>query len=259
VISAALLIAVLASAQTLLTAAAVDALHSGPRTRYDRELLAQGVGNCLCGLLGALPVAGVIVRSSANLQAGAQSRWSAVLHGLWLLIFVVALGGLLKMIPTSALAAILVYTGYKLVDWQQVRELARYGWAEAGIYAATLVGVVARDLLTGVLIGLGLEILKLAFQSSRLKIRARRSDADTRWEIRLEGRATFLKLPKLARALERVPAGSAVSLEADTLEVLDHACLELIKSWSAQVTATGGEVRADWRLLEALARHDAAS
>ncbi len=144
---AGLLIAVVASAETLLCATAVDQMQQGPRTRYDRELFAQGVGNMVCGVLGALPMTGVIVRSSANVQAGGRTRLSAILHGVWLLIFVAGLAFLLRLIPTASLAAILVYTGYKLVNPKSVRELRKYGWGEVGIYAATVGTIVVTDLL----------------------------------------------------------------------------------------------------------------
>ncbi|WP_339912147.1 SulP family inorganic anion transporter, partial [Symmachiella dynata] len=104
----ALMIAFVTSAQTLLTATAVDRMHQGPRTRYDHELAAQGVGNAVCGLMCALPMAGVIVRSSANVDAGARTRWSTVFHGAWLLVFALLFPEMLRMLPTSALAAILV-------------------------------------------------------------------------------------------------------------------------------------------------------
>src|SRR5262249_16632075 len=104
-------IAVIASAESLLCATAVDQLRRGSPARYDKELFAQGVGNMLCGLVSALPMTGVIVRSSANVEAGAATRCSAVLHGLWLLLFVAAFSFLLRLIPTASLAAILVYTG----------------------------------------------------------------------------------------------------------------------------------------------------
>ena len=98
---------------------------------------------------------GVIVRSSANVQAGAQTRVSTILHGIWLLAFTAVLAFVLRMIPTASLGAILVYTGYKLVDPKNIRHLAKYGRFPVVIYAATLIGIVATDLLTGVAIGIG--------------------------------------------------------------------------------------------------------
>src|SRR5581483_3087900 len=126
---AAVALAFVASAETLLSAAAVDQMQDGPRTNYDRELRAQGVGNLLSGLIGGLPMTGVIVRSATNVGAGAKTRRSTMMHGLWLLIFVVALPGVLRLVPIASLAAILVYTGYKLVDPKNIRRLVQYGWA----------------------------------------------------------------------------------------------------------------------------------
>jgi MFS superfamily sulfate permease-like transporter len=160
ILAVALAVALVASAETLLCATAIDRLHNGPRTDYDRELLAQGIGNSLCGLVGALPMTGVTVRSSANVEAGARTRLSAVLHGLWLLSLVAAMPFVLRLIPVSSLAAILVFTGYKLAR-QDVRSLARGGRSEVAIFFATTAGVVVLDLLTGVLIGLGLALIKL--------------------------------------------------------------------------------------------------
>ena len=104
------------------------------RTNYDKELAAQGIGNMICGLLGALPMTGVIVRSSANVEAGAKTRLSTILHGGWLLLFVSLLAFVLRMIPTAALAAMLVYTGYKLINFKAIRDLRQYGWGEVVIY-----------------------------------------------------------------------------------------------------------------------------
>jgi MFS superfamily sulfate permease-like transporter len=111
VLGAALALAVVASAETLLCASATDRMHGGERTNYDREMLAQGIGNALCGLLGALPMTGVIVRSAANVEAGAKTRLSAIFHGVWLLVAVVAAPFMLRLVPVSALAALLVFTG----------------------------------------------------------------------------------------------------------------------------------------------------
>ncbi|HCA64924.1 MAG TPA: SulP family inorganic anion transporter, partial [Pseudomonas sp.] len=150
---AALAVAFIASAETLLSAAAVDRMHQGPRADFDRELTAQGVGNMLCGVLGALPMTGVIVRSSANVQAGARTRLSAMLHALWLLAAVVLLAALLEQIPVASLAGVLVYTGLKLIDLDALRQLGRYGRMAMLIHVATALTIVATDLLTGVLLG----------------------------------------------------------------------------------------------------------
>lgn len=245
----ALLIAVVASAQTLLTATAVDQMHSGPRTRYDKELISQGVGNTLCGLLGALPLSGVIVRSSANIQSGARTRLSTILHGLWLLIFVVGLAPVLRLIPTSSLAAMLVYTGYKLVDVKSLTTLRQYGWWSIAIYAATVITIVFTDLLSGVLVGIGCSMVRLLLTMSRLHVDLNVSDDGCSATVELSGAATFLRLPQLASTLEQIPTGCAVRVNLDALNHVDHACLDLLNSWSIQHSATGGSVELDWESL----------
>jgi MFS superfamily sulfate permease-like transporter len=250
-LGAALVVALIASAETLLCATAVDQMHSGPRTQYDRELMAQGVGNSICGLFGALPMTGVIVRSAANVQAGGTTRASAILHGLWLLVFVGALGFVLRSIPIASLAAVLVYTGYKLVNLKQVKELAKYGWGEVAIYFATMIGIVTTDLLTGVLIGIGLSALKLLYTFSHLNVRLDADEVANRAVLALEGAATFLRLPRLASALDKVPASAELHVDFERLDYIDHACLDLLMNWAKQHEATGGRLVIDWASLHA--------
>ncbi len=251
VIQAAFVIAVVASAETLLCAAAVDQLHNGPRTKYDKELAAQGIGNMTCGLLGALPMTGVIVRSSANLQAGGRTRWSAVLHGLWLLVFVAGMATLLRLIPTSSLAAILVYTGYKLVDIKAVKRLAEYGKAEVIIYFATLVTIVVWDLLTGVIVGVFLSGIRLLYTFSQLDTELQINDKENSSTLHLKGAATFVGLPKLATVLEQVPQGRELHVNITQLDYIDHACLDLLMSWSKTHENTGGRLYIDWDTMHA--------
>jgi MFS superfamily sulfate permease-like transporter len=246
VIGTGAIVAIVASAETLLCATAVDQLHNGERTRYGRELMAQGIGNMVGGMVGALPMTGVIVRSSANIHAGAQTRLSAILHGAWLLILVVLAGTWLRLVPTACLAGILVYTGYKLVDPKSILKLKKYGWGEVVIYAATVIVIVVEDLLIGVATGLALSIVKLAWTLSHLRTTLDTSAGHHQTVLKLEGAATFLQLPQLAARLEQVPRGAEFRLDVEQLQYIDHACLDLLKTWSRQHEASGGTVLIDW-------------
>jgi MFS superfamily sulfate permease-like transporter len=226
-------------------------MHQGPRTRYDKELAAQGLGNMVSGFLGALPMTGVIVRSATNVQAGARSAKSEMLHGVWLLMFVAVFPFVLRWIPTASLAAILVYTGFKLVNLKVVRELRKYGKSEVLIYVATVVAIVAFDLLTGVIIGFALAILKLLATFSHLNVRVEDESRRERTTIYLQGAATFLRLPKLAAQLEAVPNGRELHIHFEHLEYIDHACLDLLMNWQKQHESTGGSLVIDWDGLTA--------
>jgi MFS superfamily sulfate permease-like transporter len=236
--------AFIASAETLLSAAAVDRMHDGVRTRYNRELVAQGVGNMLCGLLGALPMTGVIVRSSANVQAGAVSRLSAVLHGVWILIAVAAVPFVLELVPLAALAGVLLLTGIRLVGVQHVRHLLEaHGWRPAAIWLATFLTVVATDLLTGVILGVVLSALELIPHLPRLGLRIRqRHTARGQVELALIGTGTFVKLPKLLVALSQVPDEYTVHLRVSRLRHIDHTVAETLAEWVRRRRAAGWEV-----------------
>jgi MFS superfamily sulfate permease-like transporter len=255
----ALLLAAVASAETLLCCTAVDNMKPDNRTAYDRELFAQGLGNATCGLLGALPMTGVIVRSSANIQAGGQTRLSAIMHGVWLLVFVGLLSFLLRLIPTSSLAAMLVYTGYKLVNVKALVELRKFGWGEVFIYAVTVATIVFTDLLTGVLTGIGLSALKLLYTFSHLdmKLKLPKEPHGTA-VLRLYGSATFLRLPKLAAILESVPPGMDLQVDFKHLDYIDHACLDLLMNWAKQHESTDGTLEIDWDSLHARVMPDKA-
>lgn len=249
VLLTALVIAFVASAETLLSAAAVDRMHSGPRAHYDKELSAQGVGNTLCGLIGALPMTGVIVRSSANVQAGAKTRMSAVLHGIWILGFVLLFPSALRLIPTATLAAVLVFTGFKLIEIQHLRKLAGYGRMPVIIYFGTVAGIVCVDLLTGVLFGLLLTVAKLLGKTTRLEIRQATEEALRRTDIHLEGAATFIRLPRLAAVLDAVPSGYIAHIHIRHLYYIDHTCLDLLKSAALQRSERGGSLEVHWEQL----------
>ena len=246
-----MVIAIVASAETLLCATAVDQMHRGPRTRYDKELSAQGMGNFVCGCLGVLPMTGVIVRSAANVQAGGKTRLSAILHGVWLLLFSVALVPVLRLIPTAALAGILVYTGIRLIDVKGLIHLWKENRIEAGIFLITMVVIVAEDLLTGVVTGIVLSAVKLLARFSQLDVHVLKDDSasERRTTIKLVGAATFIRLPKLASRLEKVDVGADLHIDVSEMDYIDRACMELLQSWTRQHAATGGRLTIDWDSL----------
>jgi MFS superfamily sulfate permease-like transporter len=224
--------ALIASAESLFSAAAVDRLHSGARTDYDRELIAQGTGNAVCGVLGALPMTAVIVRSAANVQAGARTKASRVLHGVWLLVFTVVVPGVLGLVPVAALAGLLVLAGCKLVPVREARELWRGHRGEVAVLGVTAGAIVVGDLFEGVLVGLALAVAKTAWDISHVHV-----ETEDRGEagivVRVLGHATFLRLPKLLDALEALPRDREVRLELGGLRHVDHACGAALEGWAA--------------------------
>jgi MFS superfamily sulfate permease-like transporter len=246
---AAVTVALIASAESLLCASAVDAKHTGPRTQFNRELAAQGLGNAICGVLGVLPMTGVIVRSAANVEAGAKTRLSAILHGAWLLLFVVYLPFLLTRVPIAALAGVLVFTGYKLLEIPEARKLLRESRVEFAIFLATAFGVVLADLLAGVLFGIGLTAIRLLYRFSHIEIVTSFHSDGRRIDMRLEGAGTFLSLPRLATALENVPRGMELHVHLERLYSVDHAIFDLLHRFKRQYEATGGTFTLDYEDL----------
>lgn len=232
-------LAFVASAESLLCAVATDKLHSGSRADLDRELIGQGAGNLLAGLLGGLPVTGVIVRSSANISAGAVGPASAFFHGIWMLVFASFFGGLLGQIPLAVLAAILIHIGVKLVKIHEIRELHRFD--QSLIYAVTLLGVLFINLLWGIGLGLALSLAFLLKRVSEFEFAHRADDGSDQIKVQISGHLSFLSVPKLNSRLSALPKGKVVRLEI-ILEGLDHAALDTIRSWRQSYEATGGKV-----------------
>lgn len=233
-----LTIALIASVESLLSAVAVDKMHTGPRTGFDRELIGQGTANVVSGLAGGLPITGVIVRSATNVQAGARTRASAVMHGLWILLFSVALVGLVEQIPKAALAGLLIVIGMQLVKLAHIRLARRTG--DLLVYVVTVLGVVFTNLLEGVVIGLGLAFGLLLWRVVRVQVTAEPLP-DGRWQVHIDGSCTFLALPKLSGELAKVPAGVDVTVEM-TVDFLDHAAFEAIEDWQRQHESSGGRI-----------------
>lgn len=237
-----LTIAIIASVESLLSAVAVDRMHAGRRSDLDRELIGQGAGNTLSGLLGGLPITGVIVRSSTNVAAGARSRTSAVLHGVWIIVFSVALLGIVQQIPMAVLAGLLVVIGARLVKLAHMRELHRHG--ELPVYAVTILGVVFTDLLTGVIAGLVLALLLVLRRVVWASIDVQAPAGEGAWHVVVEGALCFPSIPRLARRLGQVPAGAPVVVDLVT-DYLDHAAYDHLSEWIERHEQGGGHVRVD--------------
>ncbi|MQY28944.1 SulP family inorganic anion transporter [Nocardia aurantia] len=239
VVMAVLTVALIASVESLLSAVAVDKMHNRARADFDRELIGQGVANTASGLLGGLPVTGVIVRSATNVQAGARSRASAILHGVWILVFSVALVGVVEQIPKAALAGLLIVIGVQLVKLAHIRTARRTG--DLAVYAVTIAGVVFLNLLEGVLIGLVLAFALLLWRVVRVQVHAVPVEETGRWLVTVDGTCTFLALPRLTSRLASIPAGADVQVQL-TVDFLDHAATEALHDWARQHENTGGTV-----------------
>jgi xanthine/uracil/vitamin C permease (AzgA family) len=245
VMGAAAALAAVASAETLLCAAAVDQKHTGPRTDYDRELVAQGVGNAVCGVLGALPLTGVIVRSSANVDAGARTRLSAVLHGAWILAFVVLLPGVLERIPCPRSPP---YSCTPATSSSTRRPRARSPRTGARSWRSTPPPSPASSRPT---------CSRGCSSASRSRSRSwcTRSPTSTRPSSRARRRgATWWRsmggdVRAAARARGRAGEGArrpSAQICADRLAYIDHACLEHLTSWQRQHEAAGGRATISW-------------
>ncbi|GIE32886.1 carbonic anhydrase [Actinoplanes italicus] len=239
IVVAVLTIAIVASVESLLSAVAVDRLHDGPRANLNRELVGQGAANTVSGLLGGLPVTGVIVRSSTNVAAGARTRASAILHGLWIAAFVLLFADLMETIPMAVLAAVLIVVGLRLVDLAQIRTYARH--RELPTYVVTACGVVFTDLLTGVALGMITAAVLILWRLTRSEIRrVERSPGE--WSVTINGTLSFVESARLSRELGALPPGADVDVELH-LDYLDHGAFETIRDWRSGYERAGGTVR----------------
>ena len=230
----ALTIAVIASLETLLCIEAVDKIDPHGRiTPTNRELKAQGIGNMVAPLLGGIPLTSVIVRSSANVDSGAQTRFSAVFHGFLLLMSVLLLAPFINRVPLSALAAILLLVGYKLTKPSIVRAQFKLGWEQFLPFIVTIIAVLLTDLLIGVGIGLLVGvffILKANYESSHY-MHETKNEEEHVVRIELSENVSFLNKASIVRVLDELPASNRVVIDGSKSEYIDHDVLEAIQNF----------------------------
>lgn len=240
---AAITIAVVASLETLLNLDAVDNLDPKQRTSPpNRELLAQGVGNMLGGLLGALPMTSVVVRSSVNVTAGNATKMSAVIHGILLVLCVLLVPEVLNMIPLACLAAILIVTGFKLASPRLIKRMYNEGRAQFLPFAFTIVAIIATDLLKGVLAGLVVSLAFILHSNLRRPIRKVLEQHLTGEVLRIElgTQVSFLNKASLERTLDGLPEHSQVLLDARASDYIDPDILHLIHDFQDQKSVARG-------------------
>ena len=236
IIKIAIVMAIIASLETLLCVEATDKLDPIKRvTPTNQELKAQGIGNIISGLIGGLPVTQVIVRSSANISFGAKTKLSAILHGFFLLISAVTIAEFLNMIPLASLAAILLMVGYKLAKPSLFKKMFELGWEQFVPFVVTVVAIVFTDLLTGIGIGLGVAILFTLHHSFRnshyLQDVTTTEDDKVVHHLVLAEEVTFFNKAGIVEALEAIPKNSKVIIDCSNSKAIDYDVAEFIRDY----------------------------
>lgn len=230
--------AFVASAESLLCAVATDKLHSGARVNLKKELVAQGIGNSVSGILGGLPITGVIVRSSANVASGAKTKLSTILHGGWVLLFALTATSLLNQIPLSVLAALLVFTGLKLIKISEYQKLTKF--KEGSVYLLTFCGVVFVNLLWGIGIGFAASLMFTLMRMAKFDIDVDQTTKDL--QVKIKGSLSFIGVPRLIKKLNSLPKGQEVKLDFSIYHI-DHSAIDALRSWKDSYEQNGGTVK----------------
>ena len=229
-------IALVASLETLLCVEATDKLDPHKRvTPTNRELLAQGTGNMISGLIGGLPVTQVIVRSSANIQSGGQTKISAIIHGFFLLISVILIPRLLNMIPLSVLAAVLFLVGYKLAKPALFKTMYNLGWKQFVPFVVTVGGIIFTDLLIGIGLGLGVGIVVIlikSYQNSHFLHIVDKSNGNHKIRMTLAEEVTFFNKGAILKELDALPKNTLLELDVRATRYLDNDIIEILDDFS---------------------------
>jgi len=240
-------IALVASLETLLCVKAADKLDPDKRvTPTNRELLAQGAGNILSGLIGGLPITQVIVRSSANVQSGGRTKLSAIIHGFLLLISVILMPSILNKIPLSVLAAILLIVGYKLAKPSLFISMYKMGWKQFLPFAVTVMGIVFTDLLVGIALGLGVGIVVIlikSYQNSHFLHIEDKSNGVHKIKMTLAEEVTFFNKGAILKELDSLPNETHLEIDVRKTRYLDNDIIEILEDFSEKAENKGINVK----------------
>ena len=229
-------IALVASLETLLCVEATDKLDPRKRvTPTNRELIAQGSGNIISGLIGGLPITQVIVRSSANIQSGGKTKTSAIVHGFLLLLSVLIIPTLLNKIPLSVLAAVLFIVGYKLAKPTLFVTIYKQGWKQFVPFIVTVVGIIFTDLLVGIGLGLAIGIIVIlikSYQNSHFLHIEDKSNGAKKVKMTLAEEVTFINKGAILKELEHIDKDSALEIDVRKTRFLDYDIIEILEDFS---------------------------
>jgi len=230
-------IAIIASLETLLSTEAADKLDPYKRvTPTNRELVAQGVGNFISGLIGGLPMTAVIVRTSANVNAGAKTKLAAIFHGLLLITSIIALAAFLNKIPLACLAAVLLIVGYKLAKISLFKEMYKLGWEQFMPFVITILAIQFTDLLKGIAIGMLVAIFYILRTNYRRDYKIHQSSKSEGGDIKiiLSEHVTFINKGSIAKKIAEIPQGTKVVIDASSSHYIDLDVLEILHDFKAQ-------------------------
>ncbi len=240
-------IALVASLETLLCVEATDKLDPEKRvTPTNRELLAQGTGNMLSGLIGGLPITQVIVRSSANVQSGGKTKMSAIIHGCFLLVSVILIPRLLNMIPLSVLAAVLFIVGFKLAKPALFKTMYGLGWKQFVPFMVTVLGIIFTDLLIGIGLGLAVGIVVIlikSYQNSHFLHIEDKSNGIHKIKMTLAEEVTFFNKGAILKELDQLPEDSYLELDVRKTRYLDNDIVEILEDFSEKARNRNIDIR----------------
>jgi MFS superfamily sulfate permease-like transporter len=235
------------SLESLLSASAVDRLDPYKRSsNLNRDLTAVGIGNFISGMIGGLPMIAEIVRSSANVNNGAKTAWANFFHGLFLLIFVALFPQLIHEIPLASLAALLVFTGFRLASPKEFAKVWEIGLDNFIVFVATIIGVLAIDLLVGVFIGIIVKLIIHLFRGLKFKnafsmaYHVKETEPDT-YHIAVSGAAVFSNFMGLKSMLSTMPEKKTIFFDLSEAELIDHTVMESIHHFAEDYNREGGK------------------
>ena len=241
----------IASIEAILSAIAIDKMAAGLSKNFNKEIIAKGLGNMISGIFGLTPLTGVVLRGSANIEAGANNRSSGILQGFWLILLVLFFSKYLSYIPKSCLAAILVYLSFRLINLKAIKELFKYGQNEINVFFLTVALIIVGNLLLGVIVGILLSFFHFLYSFTKFEYKVTKDLEHNKTNVYLRGYASFFNLPQISADLSKIPKDMNLHIKFGKLSYIDYAFFDFLQTWEQQYIQSGGTVFLEWDQLKA--------